>query len=345
MAKKNIIHLDYSGVGYPPSPKVIKAINGSLPKINAYPYEWYGELNRAIADYCKVKESNALPTNGGDEAIGLLTYLFGKRVLIPVPTYSEYEYIAKSMGAEIKMKDCMPDGLSYRLDYSDEELEWATLVWICNPNNPTGDGIPRDIIINVLEHAKGVVVVDEAYYEFYGKSVADLVGRYKNLVVLRTFSKAFRIAGLRLGYILSNPDMVERINRSKQEFNVSRVARDAGIAVLKSLPYYRRQITKVVKQRDSLEGFCAANGIKAFKSNGGFIFLRFSSDAEIDYVYSWMKRHGVIPFIASDSEFTGLKGPYMRVAIGSNDDMEHFKGHLLGALSHYRHINAEKPER
>ncbi len=337
-ATDNAIRLDYSGACYAPSPLVIKAVKRSLQKANAYPYEWYAELNEEIARYCGVKPENVLPTSGGDEAIALLTYVFGKRVLIPAPTYGEYEYIAKSAGSEVVMKDCMADGYNYTLCYDDKDLAKATLVWICNPNNPTGTAIDESSIISVLERSKGIVVVDEAYYEFYGKSVIGLIDKYKNLVVLRTFSKAFGLAGLRLGYVVASSDIIDRLNRSKQEFNVSRPARDAGIAVFRSMDYYTRKISASTKRRDALEKEFSEHGIHTFKSNGGFLFLRLGSDDELKYVYSGLLDSGIIPFIATDSEFSGLKGPYMRVAIGTAVQMSLFRTHAFRLVEEYREM-------
>ena len=336
MTRTSIIRLDYSGSAYSPSPAVKRALSASLRMVNAYPYEWYEELKKAIADYSNVKPENVLPTNGGDEAIGMLTFLFGKRVLIPAPTYGEYEYIAKGAGSQIRLKQCMADGRNYELRYTDSDLRWATLTWICNPNNPTGTITERERIDAFVEKAKGIAVVDEAYMEFCNESVADLIGKHRNLIVLRTFSKAFGLSGIRLGYLIANADLIRRLNNSKQEFNVNRSARDAGIAALKSMGYYRRKIAGVIRERDILEKRLSDGGVFTFKSNGGFVFIRFESNSEMRYVYSGLKKSNIIAFIASDPEFSGLHGPYMRAAIGTHSQMVKFAERLLELVAEYR---------
>ena len=326
------LRLDYSGGGYPPAPSVSKAVRDALPKLNLYPYEWYDELRDAIASYSGVKNENVLPTNGGDEAIGIITSIFGKKSLIPAPTYGQYEYIARAYGYSVRLKDCMPDGYNYKVAYTNQDLKWASLAWICNPNNPTGNIVSRKNIENFLQMAKGLLVVDEAHYEFCGKTVVDMVERHDNLAVIRTFSKAFGIAGLRLGYIIANKKLIERLNSSKQEFNVSRVSRDAGIAALKSLPYYRAQIKRTIAERDLTERFCRRLGIFAFESNGRFILLRFSSRKELYRVHRSLKADGITTFVSGDSEFSGLHGPYMRIAAGSSTQMRRFRSAIEKAV-------------
>lgn len=340
---KKIIHLGYSGAGYDPSPAVMDAIMESLSKINSYPYEGYDELEGLIAEYCNVGRKNVMVTNGGDEAIGIITALYGSRVLIPAPTYGEYAYLARSRGAEIRFSNSM-HGDTYEVSFSDEELGWASLVWICNPNNPTGTIVPRATITRVLENTKATVVVDEAYYEFSGTSVADLVGSHDNLIVLRTFSKGFGIAGLRLGYILASSEVINRIRNAKQEFNVSRVARAAGIAAMKSRGYYLERVEEAKRVRDDFERHCNSIGITAFKSNAGFVFVKFRDMGEMEYVHSTLMSNGLVTFGPSDSEFSGLSGPYVRIALGSKNDMERAKSEISKAVADYWAEKGRSPE-
>ncbi len=329
------IHLGYSGAGYDPSPAVMDAIVASLSEINAYPYEGYDELNSLIAQYCGVKAENVLVTNGGDEAIEIITNLYGKRVLIPTPTYGEYAYLARNRGSMIRYRDSISDD-NYKISFAKDDLEWATLGWICNPNNPTGTVIPRETIIEVLKGTGATIVVDEAYYEFSGESVADLIEEYSNLIVLRTFSKGFGIAGLRLGYVLAKHETIERMKNAKQEFNVNRVARAAGIAALKDLDYYLEKIGNAKRIRDSFERSCMENGIKVMKSHGGFVFLKFRSMDEMSFVHSRLEENGIVTFNSSDAEFSKLNGPYIRIAVGSEKDMESAKAALAKVLSEAR---------
>ena len=335
------IRLDYSGAGYSPSALVKRSIYSASKQADRYPYEGYEELQEKIAEYCKTESRNIYATNGGDEAIELIITIFGRKMLVPIPTYNEYEYIGKSRNSEIRYKNCLNDDNSYSLDYTKADLKWATLVWICNPNNPTGSIIPRKDILWVLDNTDAIVAVDEAYYEFAGNSVIDLIKRYKNLIVLRTFSKGFGLAGLRLGYMASNPSIISYLKVASQEFNVNRIARAAGIAALSSLNYYKKRIAAMKKLRDDFERFASGLGIYVFKSNGGFVFLKFKSIAELEKIYAELKNRGIFVFKASDSEFTGLKGPYMRIAIGNRDDLSALKRELKSIM---QSLSYEKPK-
>jgi len=294
-------------------------------------------LHRALTRYCKVKQDNILATNGADEAIGLLTTHYGKRVLIPTPTYGEYEYIAKSLDSEITYKGGLTDKDEYRLNYTKRDLDWATLVWVCSPNNPTGTYIRKRDIEWVAQHTKAIVAVDEAYFEYAGKSAINLINKYPNMVVLRTFSKAFSIAGLRLGYIASNRKIISKFSVSKQEYNVNRVARAAGTAALGSLDYYKAKIDETKALRGDFQKFARTAGLWAFDSEARFTLIRFRDRKELDYIYDALARRNILVFKASASEFTGLEGPYIRVAISNREEMLVLESALSEILEEYRH--------
>lgn len=330
------LRMDYSGAGYQPSPAVRSAIEESIPFIDTYPHEGYDELHRALTKYCGVKRDNILATNGADEAIGLLTTHYGRRILIPAPTYGEYEYIGKSLDSDVRLRECLDGKGEYKINYTKKDLDWATLVWICSPNNPTGTYVPKQDIEQVVRHTKAVVVADEAYFEYAGKSAIGLINKYPNLVVLRTFSKAFSIAGLRLGYMVSNRKVISKFSVSKQEYNVNRVARAAGIAALKSVDYYKEKISETKTLRDDFQEFARNIGIWAFDSDARFSLLRFRDENELDYVYRNLERRHIFVFRASASEFSGLNGPYMRVAISNRAEMLELESAVLEILKEYR---------
>ncbi|MEM0149609.1 MAG: histidinol-phosphate transaminase [Candidatus Micrarchaeaceae archaeon] len=331
------LRMDYSGAGYQPSPAVGNAIRDSIPYLDTYPHEGYDELHKSLTRYCGVKQENVLATNGADEAIGLLTTHYGKRVLIPAPTYGEYEYIAKSLDSEIVERECLNSRGEYKLNYTKKDLDWATLVWVCSPNNPTGTYIPKRDIEWVAQHTKAMVVADEAYFEYAGKTAMDLIKKYPNIIVLRTFSKAFSIAGLRLGYMVSNGKVISKFSSSKQEYNVNRVARAAGIAALESMDYYKRKIAETKALRDDFQIFARNMGLWAFDSEARFTLLKFRDEKELDYVYRNLEKRNIIVFHAMASEFSGLKGPYIRVAISNRPEMLALESALSDIIAEYRH--------
>jgi histidinol-phosphate aminotransferase len=293
----------------------------SVDMANFYPYEGYFELRQAIAGYSHVKPENVLVTNGCDEAIALVTYLFGQRVLIKAPTYSEFERIARGISSEIRIiKGSIRDS-RYSIDFSKKDLDWATLAWVCSPNNPTGDIIPREKILDFAKNAKGIVAVDEAYYEYCGKSVADMVDKQKNLIVTRTFSKAYATEGIRLGYVIANPKLISALSNSTQEFNVNRTARAAGIAVFKSMGYYRKSMASLQRIKNSFEKGCTNMGLKVIDHNSPFTLVLFKSEKERNYFHAGLEKIGIYTLKNTHEEFTGFEDPCIRIAMGTKEQM------------------------
>jgi len=315
-------NLSYTGSCYKPSPTVLKAINKEAINSNSYPYEGYSELEKAIAKYAGVKPENIAVTNGCDEAISLITYLFGKRVLIQAPTYSEFERIAKGINAEIRIKQQSILKSKYDISFSKQDLGWASLVWICSPNNPTGDVVPKEKILSMIKEAKGIVAVDEAYYEYCNESVAGLVNKEDNLIVTRTFSKAFATEGIRLGYIIANPEMIRMIKLSTQEFNVNRFARAAGIAVFKNMDYYKKEMKKLLSIKMRFEQTCSSMGIKILGHNLPFTLIAFDSEKERDIFYNKLRDNSIITLKNTHEEFSGFVDPAIRIAIGTSEEMD-----------------------
>jgi len=215
--KKEKIFLTQSYFKYPLPEEMLRELSEELKDINRYPSGGeYTKLRQVLAEYVEVKMENILPTNGSDEVIEIVTRAYKGEVLIPIPTFSQYEASADRGGLSKILVNCLHNGV-YSLNYSAEQLEKASLVWICNPNNPTGTRITRKRIIDILQRVKGMVVVDECNYEYLGETVADLIGKYKNLIISRSFSKNFGLAGLRLGFAISNPQS-SRIRKKPKEF-------------------------------------------------------------------------------------------------------------------------------
>ncbi|GAG35499.1 unnamed protein product, partial [marine sediment metagenome] len=222
-SQKEKIFLTQSYFKYPLPEEMLKELSEELKDINRYPSGGeYTKLRQVLAEYVGVKMENILPTNGSDEVIEIVSRAYKGEVLIPIPTFSQYEVSADRGGLSKILVNCLHDG-AYSLNYSIQQLDKASLVWICNPNNPTGTSIPREKIVNILQKTKGMVVVDECNYEYLGETVADLIDKYENLIISRSFSKNFGLAGLRLGFAISNPQNIEKLAAFGQYFRVNRI--------------------------------------------------------------------------------------------------------------------------
>ncbi|OJI08439.1 putative aspartate aminotransferase 2 [Candidatus Micrarchaeum sp.] len=315
-------HLGYTGSCYGPSPAVRKAMENSLDMANSYPHEGYMELKKAIAAYSNVKPENIMVTNGCDEAIALITYKFGQKVLIQAPTYSEFERIARGIGSDMRIKEQSIASSPFRINFSPDDLGWASLTWICTPNNPTGDVIAKSQILDIASRTSGIVAVDEAYYEYCKETVADSIEEHRNLIVTRTFSKAFATEGVRLGYIISNPETIRMLENSTHEYNVNRVARAAGIAVFKSMDYYGAEMERLRSIKSDFEDTCKNLGLRLKVHALPFTLLMFDSEMERDLCYGAFLKHGVVTLKNTHEEFTSFSDPCIRVAIGNRMQME-----------------------
>lgn len=313
------IKLDFADLKYKPPKKVIEKVNSI--SVNLYPSGDYVKLRTAVAGYVKVKKENIICGNGGDEIIDMITRVYGDVVLIPIPTFSQFEIAAKRRKSKILSANCFKDD-KYELNLPDESLKKATLVWICNPNNPTGTKIPREKIIEVLEKTKAMVVVDECYYEYLGETVTDLINKFDNLIVMRSFSKNFGIAGLRLGFAVSNKKNIEEIEKVRQIFNVNKIVEEIVPELLEEIGYYRAIWKEVESIRETFSKDLNKLGLKVLKSYTNFILVKFKDQNTAKSAYEGLKKRNIFVFPAWDEEFSGLKGPYIRFTIGTKEEME-----------------------
>lgn len=254
IAEKHVINANenYLNVLTIPGVKeeLIQALDTFRPQI--YPKPMSDDIREALADYIGAKPENFIVGNGGDEMITYLLGTFldpGDQILIHSPTFDMYELGAETLGASaIKVKD-LP---GYRRDQKgllDAVRRYQPKVTvICNPNNPTGDLLPRAFIEEVLKAADNIVFVDEAYMEFAQKeSVIDLIDTYPNLIVLRTLSKAFALAGMRCGYLAADEALIEAIAKIKAPYNLNAFTQLFAPIVIR----HRKDIFKV---RDAICG-------------------------------------------------------------------------------------------
>ncbi len=228
IAEKHVINANenYFNVLSIPAVKaeLIAALDTFQPQI--YPKPMSDDIRKALADYIGAKEENFICGNGGDEMISYLLGTFldpGDQILVHSPTFDMYELGAETLGAStIKVKDLA----GYKRDQAGllEAVKkyQPKVTVICNPNNPTGDLLPAAFIEEVLKAAENIVFVDEAYMEFAQKeSVIGLIDKYPNLIVLRTLSKAFGLAGMRCGYLAADAALIEAIAKIKGPYNLN----------------------------------------------------------------------------------------------------------------------------
>lgn len=298
-----------------------------LYDINRYPDSNADMLRHEISKYIGVNKDNIIAGNGSNAMIELVMKTFiesGDKVLSFVPTFGMYNIFSKIYNAEfIGVKS--DEDFSLNMNSLIEKMEEIKpkLIMICNPNNPTGYLIPRAEIIKLLEDTDSLVIVDEAYIEFAEGSIVGEVENYKNLIVLRTFSKAIGLAGIRLGYMVSNIEIVNWVNKVKSPYNTNSLTQALGIIAMKKKDRISEYVQKVKSDREVLYIKLKQQGIRVYPSSSNFLF--FHSD--IKDLYKKLKEDGVLI-----RKFSGELEGYYRVTVGDRYENEEFIKSLKGAV-------------
>ncbi len=224
---------------------------------NRYPDPLQMEIKERIAKINNLKSSEIFIGNGSDEAIDLLFRIFCRpakdNTLICPPTYGMYEVSAEINDVQVKRANLTKN---FRLDFQAIENavnENTKLLFVCSPNNPTGNSFQREEILNLAKNFGGIVVVDEAYIHFSSeKSLLDEINNFPNLVVLQTFSKAWGLAGLRVGLAFANEEMIALFNKVKPPYNVSQIAQEAILAALENRETVEKTVAAIISEREKL---------------------------------------------------------------------------------------------
>ncbi|HEX77970.1 MAG TPA: histidinol-phosphate transaminase [Dehalococcoidia bacterium] len=270
---EEVVKLDGNENPYGPSPRVGPAL-ASYPYYHIYPDPTHRQLRRALEGYVGLDASHLVVGSGSDELIDLIMRLFlrpGDGVINCPPTFPIYPFKANVCGGRLLE---VPRDTSHGLDFAGVKRacqEGAKLIFLASPNNPTGNVVPEAQVRELLETGI-VVVVDEAYYEFSGITVAPLVPHFHNLIVLRSFSKWAGLAGLRVGYGVFPPKLAELIMKIKLPYNVNIAAQVAALESLADLEYLQGTIKALVAERSRLFAKLGELGfLKPYPSQANFI--------------------------------------------------------------------------
>ncbi len=277
------------------SPRVLARLRQiSAESLSRYPER--EPVEAIIAEWLGVQASQVLLTNGVDEAIHLLceTYLQpGDEALIVVPTFSMYEIYASATGAQV-MAIPMDGDFRFPTEAVLACISPRTrLIAIANPNNPTGAVVARRELLDIVERAdRAAVVIDEAYFDFYGETLIDQVGRRENLFVARTFSKAYGMAGLRAGTLAGSAAQMEFVRRVASPYNVNAVALACLPEAIADRGYVRAYVDSVRRGRARLESELRSLEIPFWRSQANFVLARFGVQREA--FIAAMKRQGIL---------------------------------------------------
>lgn len=302
------------------SPRVLARLRSlSAEVLNKYPERDPGE--RAIAEFLKLKPEQVLLTNGVDEGIHLLseTYLEpSDEAIIIVPTFSMYEIYALATGASVTSIPAARDFQFPTAALLTVIGPQTKLICIANPNNPTGSVVERKNLLEIASLApQAAVLVDEAYYDFYGESLMDAVGELENLFVARTFSKAYGLAGFRLGLLAGAESQMKLVKRVASPYNVNGVALECLPEALADQEFVANYISQAKRGRTGLEAFYREHQIEYWPSQANFV-LAYFGDYRKPFVEE-MRRRGIL--VRDRNSDPGCQG-CVRITVGTNEQNE-----------------------
>jgi len=274
---------------------IVEALEDLDPRL--YPQDEEEKLREKIGEYVGLPAPNIVVGNGGDGILERVAHLFlgkGEQAITISPTFSMYRFVVNLQKAKLTEVPLKED---FSLDV-DRLLSSVTsrtkVLFLCSPNNPTGNQFGIDEIKSLAESFQGVVVVDEAYVEFADYSVTSLVKKYENLVVVRTFSKAFGLAGLRLGYGVADVEIAKALSECvSPPFSVNTISLKVGVKILENIGIMERAIRKVKAEREKMvKALGGIDGVEAFNSKANFVL--FKTERPLDYVYNRLLQRGVL---------------------------------------------------
>ncbi|MBN1222144.1 MAG: histidinol-phosphate transaminase [Candidatus Aminicenantes bacterium] len=316
------LKLDSNEATIKPSPLVFQRIQEFLASghLNWYPDIKAKELRHKLTDYTGRNFDEIQVFNGSDSALDYICRTFlekDDRVLVASPTYDKFRIFVESTGSNIEFVYSGNPFVHSIQNLIERITNKTKLVYICNPNNPTGMEYSENDVRRLLEKCKhGILVVDEAYYEFSKITMSGLIDEFSNIIVTRSFSKAFGLAALRCGYILSDAQIVNLINKIRDEKNVNAVAQIAAVASLDDLIYTENYVKEVNLAKKWLFRELNVLGYKVIITSANYILVKVEDP---DIFINELRKDKIL--VRDRSYFSQLEN-YVRITVGSRIQCE-----------------------
>lgn len=319
---KSYIKLNTNESPFPPSPSVIKAVNGEVVKrLCLYSDPTANNLKEAIAELYGVEKDNVFVSNGSDEILNFSFMLYGNvnGAVFPDITYGFYKVFADLYGIDYKESPLNDDFSVNVKDF----MNTGKLTVLANPNAPTGIALPIETIEEIVKSNRdNVVIIDEAYVDFGGQSAIKLIDKYDNLIVSMTFSKSRSMAGGRLGFCFASKEIIadlERIKYSTNPYNINSLTQIAGVAAINENDYYLENAKKIIENREYTVKELEKLGFSVLPSKANFVFAK-SDKISGKELYLKLKEKGVLV-----RHFENVRiCEYNRITIGGFEQMNKF---------------------
>lgn len=318
------IKIDSNENNYGPSPKVIDVLSKcNYKNVSFYPF--YGEISQKIADYQGFTIDNIKVTNGADEAIQSIiqTYLEENESLLTLDISFEMPVIYTQIQGGNVIKVPFERKWKFPISQFLKELnnENVKIVYLASPNNPTGNLIEEEDLEKILKKSENkVVLIDETYANYAGKSYKKYVNEYDNVFIVRSFSKDFALAGMRLGYIISNAENILNLKKVVSPFSVNAFAMQAGIAALEDINYFELVKKEILESKIELKTFFESIGAIVYESFANFLLVDFGKKSE--FVFNKLKKENISVKLFKKGS---LLENHLRITIPTKDGVKRIK--------------------
>lgn len=318
--REAIVDLASNENPYPPPRPVVEAIACAALRANRYPDPMYRDLKEGLSWYLGQPVENIAVGNGCTEIIDMVCKVFLDpldKIAVTSPSYSMYALFgmlrdARIVTIETKEPDFRIDSGAILSQASD-----ATITFLCSPNNPTGGSVDGDELDRIIEGTEGLVVLDESYAEFSARSAIPKVHQNANLIVARSMSKFFSMAGMRVGYAVASPSIIDDLEKVRLPFGISSVAEAAAVAALSCLPDYERMRDEVLRERSELmEQLSVMDWMRPYPSEANFMMARVPP--RIPDLAKRLCRAGIL--VRDLRGVPGLEHHCVRITIGTREE-------------------------
>ena len=324
-----VVKLNTNENPYPPSPKVIEALRNIEPnQLRRYPDPVSAQFRDACAKQFGYADASwAIVGNGMDEllALAVRTYVDpGDTILTTYPTYTLYETLAQLHGANIVTVDLDE---SWQLPESFFDTP-ARLCFLPRPNAPTGVCANMDAMHRLCERFPGIVVIDEAYVDFAGDHCMEFPAKYSNVLVMRSFSKSFSLAGMRLGMAIGQPPLIEDFLKTKDSYNLNAVAQAVGKAAMADYAYMRENVAKVCATRARLTDALDALGFRMPPSQANFVLAFRDNEPSAREIFETLREQGIFVRYFNARRIDSA----LRISVGTDEEIDALIDALHGII-------------
>ncbi len=303
---------------YAPSPKVLDALKNEInERLRLYPDPISMSARKKVAEIFKTKPERVMIGNGSDDLLTIIIRSFvgeGSKVVYPYPTYLLYNTISKIQNAQ----ECIID---FREDFSIPEeilVKDAAVTFICNPNSPSGTTIPVEDVSEIAEKIDGIIVVDEAYVDFAEDNCMRLVDKHPNLIILRTLSKSYSLAGMRLGFAVAQEELINGMMKVKDSYNVDRLSMASAVAALEDQETFRKNVSRIKQTRSRLIESLKKLGFFVYPSEANFVMIRCEDACEAKDIYQELKERMILVRYFDQPRLDDC----LRVTVGTNKEID-----------------------